>query len=100
MDGRFIGKVVPVEVSQEIGFKRPVSFTWDSQVYRVTEILLKWEDYGFGQSPPKNRHWWLRRHRTYYHVLTDSGRIFELYYDRASKKPSWVLVKEIASREM
>jgi len=92
---RFIGKIVPVNWVQDAGSKRPLSFAWDSQEHRVSSVLLKWDDYGFGQSAPKRRTWWMRRHRTYYHVLTEQGRVFELYYDRASKKPQWVLVKEL-----
>lgn len=99
MPSTFIGEVVPVEWVQETGFKRPTSFKWNGRVYAVTEVLLKWDDYGFGSSPPKKRTWWMRRHRTCYHVLTDSGQVFEMYWDRSSPKKVWVLVKELEKRD-
>jgi hypothetical protein len=39
--------------------------------------------------------------RDYYRVLTDSGRIFDIYYDRAPKdagrrKGAWFLYRELA----
>lgn len=98
MPGVFIGEPISMEWVQEVGFKRPVSFTWDGKLYVVKDILMKWDDYGFGASPPKRRTWWMRRHRTYYHVLTETGQVFEIYLDRASHKSVWVLVKEVVGR--
>lgn len=91
----FIGETVKVDWVQEIGFKRPVTINWSGGTLTVRDVLMKWEDHGFGNSPPKKRPWYLRRHRTYYRVGTADGRAFEMYLDRGAQKETWVLVKEI-----
>lgn len=91
----FIGETVRVRWTQEVGYKRPTTITRDGEDIAVQEVLMKWEDHAFGQSPPKRRSWWLRRHRTYYRVRTVDGRVFELYLDRGAQKETWVLVKEV-----
>jgi hypothetical protein len=90
----FIGETVRVSWVQEVGYKRPTTITWNGQDLAVQEIIMKWDDHGFGQSPPKKRPWYLRRHRTYYRVKTGDGRVLELYLDRGAEKETWVLVKE------
>jgi hypothetical protein len=91
----FVGETVRVSWVQEIGYKRPTAIALSGGDLAVQEVLMKWEDHGFGQSPPKKRPWYLRRHRTYYRVKTGTGRVFELYLDRGAPKETWVLVKEI-----
>lgn len=93
--GDFIGETVRVDWIQEIGYKRPVTVGWSGGDIRVQDILMKWEDHGFGSSPPKKRPWYLRRHRTYYRVKDSGGRVFEMYLDRGAEKETWVLAKEI-----
>ena len=93
---KFIGSPVKVEFSQEPGYKRPLALNWNDEGAFVSEVLSRWEDWGFGAAPPKRRHWWQRRHRTYYRVRTTDGRIFELYYDRSRQE--WFLTREILDR--
>lgn len=94
--GGFIGETVKVVWTQEVGYKRPVTVIWSGGDIEVQDILMKWEDHGFGSSPPKKRPWYLRRHRTYYRVRDSLGRAFEMYLDRGAEKETWVLVKEMA----
>ncbi|HHY35772.1 MAG TPA: hypothetical protein GX510_09140 [Firmicutes bacterium] len=93
LQSRFIGSPVKVEYSQEPGYKRPLTLSWDGQEAAVSEVISRWDDWGFGATPPKRRHWWQRRHRTYYRVKTADGRTFELYYDRSRRE--WFLTREI-----
>lgn len=90
---RFIGSPVKVEYSQEPGYKRPLTLSWNGQEAAVSEVISRWDDWGFGAAPPKRRHWWQRRHRTYYRVKTVDGRTFELYYDRSRRE--WFLTREL-----
>ena len=41
------------------------------------------------------RDWWRRRHRDYYRVKTDTGQVFEIYFNRGPGKRYWVLYKEL-----
>ena len=91
----FIGETVKVDWVQEVGFKRPASIAWSGETLAVKDVLMKWEDHGFGSSPPKKRPWYLRRHRTCYRVRTTEERVFEMYLDRGAQKETWVLVKEV-----
>lgn len=90
---RFIGSPVEVEYSQEPGFKRPLTLRWKEDEAEVREILSRWDDWGFGATPPRRRHWWQRRHRTCYRLRTTDGRTLEVYYDRSRRE--WFLTREI-----
>ena len=91
----FIGKEIKVEFEQEPGRKIPKKLIWGGKSHQVKKILTLWEDHGFGQAPPRNPRWWQRHHRVYYHVEVESGEIFEIYWDRSSKKKPWVLTKQV-----
>lgn len=93
LQSRFIGSPLKVTYSQEPGYKRPLILSWGGQEAAVSEIISRWDDWGFGAAPPKRRHWWQRRHRTYYRVKTTDGRTFELYYDRSRRE--WFLTREL-----
>jgi hypothetical protein len=88
----FIGEVVEVETEGEV--KRPARFTWRGREYHITRIVYSWHDYSMpsGLRHPK---WTMRRHRNYYHVQTDTGERFEMYFDRGKKRPDWVLLKHL-----
>jgi hypothetical protein len=92
----------------------PSSFSWRGAVFQVVELLSEWHDYhrrGKSARNMKPEHAAVAEHRgswgvgqDYYRVLTDSGRIFDLYYDRAPKgsdqrKGAWFLDKELARGE-
>jgi len=111
---RFIGKEIQVgfEVKPALEKKPgpPDSFQWDGQDFRVESVFSEWQDFGRRGRMARN----MRPHtaakarrrgswgvgRFYFRVLTTSGRIFDLYYDRAPKnaghrKGSWFLDREL-----
>ncbi len=90
----FIGEVIKVETEGEV--KRPARFKWRGQEYTVTRVIYSWHDYSM---PTQVRHprFTMRHHRNYYHVETEGGERFEIYLDRGSKRPEWVLLKELGT---
>lgn len=111
---RFIGQEVQVEFDKKPTLEKkppaPNRFIWKGHTYRVDSILSEWQDFGrkgrmARNMRPENAAKALRRGswgvgRFYFRVLTDSGRIFDLYYDRAPKnvedrKGSWFLDREM-----
>ena len=111
---RFIGEEI------EVGFDRPPMlekkpgcpdrFTWDEESFEVVRMLQEWRDYrrrGRMASNMRPAHaavaeqrgsWGVGR--DYFRVRTASGRIFELYYDRAPtdagrRKGAWFLYREL-----
>ncbi len=92
----FIGEVI--EVAFERGhFEKiaiaPSVFRWRERPYRVVEVEREWQSYdgkGVGS-------WGVGR--TYFRVRTESGEVFELYYDRrpdgGRKKGAWVLWRSL-----
>lgn len=113
---RFISE--PVDVETEGGHalpeKRPgapSAFTWRGQVHRVARHLSEWHDYERKGRMARNMRpehsaraeqtgsWGVGRH--YHRVVTESGRVFDLYYDRAprnatDRKGGWYLFRELA----
>jgi hypothetical protein len=74
----------------------PVSFTWQGIEYRIAAVKHSWHDWGFPRAAPK-KDWRSRRHRTYFHVQIEDGRLFEIYLDRAHRgKPAWILHKVLS----
>nr|PZN41354.1 MAG: hypothetical protein DIU70_06695 [Bacillota bacterium] len=68
---RIVDKPIPPPKLDEQG--RPVSFTWNGQVYRVVEILDEWDEWV----------WWDGSYqRTYYRVLTEDLGTWDLWRDR------------------
>ncbi len=74
---------------------RPSSFKWRGKEFYIKKIQRNWQDWGFPAGAPRKKNWRLRRHRTYYCVLTDCGRIFEIYLDRKGPEPTWILYREL-----
>ena len=89
----------------------PDGFTWRGEKYSIVEVLSEWHDYRRRGRMARN----MRMEHTaraglhgswgvgkdYYRVLTASGQIFDLYYDRAPKdvdhrKGAWFLDKELS----
>lgn len=88
----------------------PAAFTWRGAHYRITGVLSEWHDYarrGRASHNMRPSHaaaaesrgsWGVGR--DYYRVVTDSGRVFDLYYDRApasalERKGAWFLLREL-----
>jgi hypothetical protein len=109
----YIGAAVAVEYKTVAGRQKhpeqPVAFEWDGQTYRVTEVLQQWVDFrrrGRFANNMQPQHAEVASHRGswgvgrfHFYVRTESGQIFQLYYDRAPKDidnrlGAWVLVGE------
>ena len=86
---------VKCESASEDEPSRPVSFTWRGEEFRIEEILSGRQDWGFPAGAPKKKTWILRKHRNYYRVRTEGGRIFEIYMDRKTPELTWVLYREL-----
>ncbi len=110
---RFIDEPIEVNYNKPPLFDKkpgcPDRFTWDSQVFEVSELLAEWQDFrrrgrmARNMTPPHKTHaelvgsWGVGRF--FFRVRTAGGRIFELYYDRApvdvdDRKGRWVLFAE------
>lgn len=113
---RFIAE--PIEVFFEekpLLEKKPVcpdAFKWRDQVYRIIEILSEWRDYQRRGRMARNMQpqhaavaatrgsWGVGQY--YFSVLTHTGQVFELYYDRSPKnvddrKGGWFLYRELSN---
>jgi hypothetical protein len=88
----------------------PAGFSWRGAHYRIVRVLSEWHDYARRGRAAHNmrpshaaaaeRHGSWGVGRDYYRVVTDAGRVFDLYYDRApasaiDRKGSWFLLREL-----
>ena len=115
---RFIGEEVAVEYDTPPMLEKrpgcPDRFAWEQEVFEIEEMLAEWHDYRRrGRMAQNMRDAHLDRAaqrgswgvgRDFFRVLTASGRIFELYYDRAPKsaddrKGGWFLYREMAASD-
>lgn len=109
----------PIEVSYDMPPARekspdapPNGFTWQGGTYRVVEMLSAWNDYKRRGRMARNMQpahaaaassrGSLNVGRFYFRVKVDTGRIFDIYYDRAMKsvddrKGQWFLYRELRS---
>lgn len=88
----------------------PDGFTWQGRDYRVVEMLSAWRDFDRRGKLARNMRpshaaaasikgsWGVGRF--FFRVRTDSGQLFDLYYDRAPKdanrrKGAWFLYQEL-----
>ena len=89
----------------------PDAFTWGNRTYGVLENLLEWKDFsrrGRAERDMSTEHALaaagrgsLNVGRFYFRVRVDSGRIFDIYYDRAIKnvddrKGRWFIYRELS----
>jgi hypothetical protein len=115
---RFIG--APIEAHHDVPpclEKKPGApnrFTWQGRSYLVVELVREWHDYHMrgrtasfyekekGSFRAKQAHrrgsWGVGR--DYYRVRTESGEVFDIYYDRAprehgGRKGSWFLFQQL-----
>jgi hypothetical protein len=112
---RFIGEPIEAQFDQPPTLEKkpgcPDQFVWQGETYRVVEKLSEWHDYGRRgrmalNMRPDHATAALRRGswgvgRDYYRVRTNTGQIFDLYYDRAPKKAgdrkgAWFLYRELS----
>ena len=93
----------------------PNRFVWRGDTYQILEILSEWHDYGRRGRMEHNMRadhalvaarrgsWGVGR--DYYRVRTDTGQVFDIYYDRAPKtasdrKGAWFLYREMPLSEL
>lgn len=91
---RFIDDRIDVELEGTV--RRPKALVWRGARMVVAEVLHAWSDWGFSVAATQ-RNWRTRRHRNYFRIRTDSGRIFEIYLDRGTKpgREAWFLFQEL-----
>jgi len=115
---RFIGVPIDVTFDRPPALEKrpgpPDAFTWQGCTYRVEAVLREWHDYrlrgksesfyvkergSFRAKAVERRGSW-GVGRDYYRVRTDSGAVFDIYYDRAPQgtgkgKGAWFLFRQI-----
>lgn len=110
----FINEPIEVEFVTPPAFEKsppcPLAFIWRQERYLVTELLSEWVDFerrGRMRENMRPEHALRARLRGswgvgqfYFRVRTHSGRVFDLYYDRAPKdvdhrKGAWFLDREL-----
>lgn len=118
MDARpihFISEPIQVEFNQPSLFEKrpdcPDRFFWRGEWYAIAALLSEWHDFQRQGRMARNmrpthataaqRHGSLGVGQYYFRVRTETGRIFDLYYDRAPKdvdhrKGAWFLFQELA----
>jgi len=84
-----------IEVAKDEETRNPISFNWRGKEYKIKEVIAFWPDFSYSKSGAKRRRWWQRRHRNYYRVLTEEEEVFEIYFDRGSKKEAWILYTKL-----
>lgn len=111
---RFIQEPIEVEFDQPPILEKkpgcPDRFTWGDERFEVVEMLAEWHDYrrrgrmakymrpAHTATAERRGSWGVGQ--DYYRVRTDSGRVFDLYYDRAPvdaghRKGAWFLEREL-----
>jgi len=90
----------------------PDGFTWAGKTFLVTEKLSEWFDYSRRGRSARNmqpahaavasRRGSLGVGRFYYRLRTDTGQVFDLYYDRTilsadDRKGHWFIYRELSS---
>lgn len=88
----------------------PNGFVWNDQVHRVVELMASWSDFTRRGRAARNMRpshaavaagrGSLGVGRFYFRVKVDSGRVFDIYYDRAPRdadhrKGQWFIYREL-----
>jgi len=87
-----------IHVERDETTREPAVFRWKKKEYKIKEVLSSWSDWKFPEGSPKRKNWRLRHHRVYYRMKTEDDQIFEIYFDRKTKKEDgeWVLYRRLA----
>lgn len=110
----FIGEEIKVHFDHEPVRQKtppcPDGFTWQGRTFGVVEKISEWTDFSRRGRMARNmrpahaaaaaEHGSLGVGRFYFRVRTDTGQLFDLYYDRAIKDVDdrlghWFLYREI-----
>ena len=115
---RFINETIITRFDSPPVFEKkpgcPQSFIWQGEEFKIIDLLSEWHDYKrrgrmarnmspvHASSAEKRGSWGVGQ--DYYRVRTDSGRIFDIYYDRAPKdanrrKGEWFIYRELEIKE-
>jgi len=107
---RPIEPVFQTEPALEKSPECPNGFTWEGTTFQITEKLAEWSDFtrrgraGRNMRPSHaavaSGRGSLGVGRFYFRVRVDTGRIFDIYYDRAPKdadhrKGQWFVYREL-----
>lgn len=84
-----------IDVTHDEMTRNPASFIWRGKEYKIKEVIAFWPNFSYPKSGGKRKRWWQRKHRNYYRVLTEGEEIFEIYFDRGSKKEAWILYAKL-----
>jgi len=115
---KFIAEPVEVSFGDRRGFEKrpecPVAFTWRGATHEIESLLSEWQDYtrrdrmahnmrpAHAAAAERRGSWGVGRR--YFRVRTVSGRVFDLYYDRApgragDRAGGWFLFRELPPGE-
>jgi len=113
----FIGEPIEVHFSKPPALEKsptaPDAFTWRGQCYQVLQVLGEWVDFRRRGRMARNmqpQHAAVASRRGswgvgefHFQVRTETGQLFELYYDRAPKdadhrKGEWFLFQELEEK--
>lgn len=116
---RFISEPVEVIYYEEPALEKksglPDVFVWKGEKFVMVELISEWHDYRrrgrmARNMRPEHAETACRRGswgvgQDYFRVRTASGRVFDLYYDRAPKsvdqrKGGWFLFQELAQPDV
>ncbi len=118
--GRFIGVLIEVAYDQPPAMEKrpgpPDSFVWEGRTWQVVAVLREWHDYrqrgksqafyakeqGSYRAKAAGRRGSWGVGRDYYRVRTDTGEVFDIYYDRTPEGPggrkgNWFLFRQVTS---
>jgi hypothetical protein len=86
-----------IDVKRDDKTREPALFCWREKEFKIKEVLSSWSDWKFSKGAPKKKNWRLRHHRIYYRIKTEDDLIFEIYFDRKTKKEDgeWVLYRRL-----
>jgi hypothetical protein len=114
---RFIDEPIQVRFNESPAYEKappgPDGFEWRGVVYTVVQLLEEWHDFtrrgrydrnmapGHGSRASIHGSWGVGKYK--FHVVADTGQIFELVYDRApedcsDRKGNWFLMGERIKR--
>jgi hypothetical protein len=119
LSAHFIGAQIQVIYDQPPALEKrpgaPNGFVWEARAYRMTAILKEWHDYklhgkseifyakeqGSYRAKAADRQGTWGTGRDYYRVRTDTGEVFDIYYDRTpggpgGRKGNWFLYQQVA----
>ncbi len=112
----FIGEEITIHFEKPLARQKtppcPDGFTWHERIYRVVEKISEWKDFSRRGRMARNMRpahaaiaasrGSLGVGRFYFRVRTNTGQIFDLYYDREIKDVDdrlghWYLYREMLS---